>query len=88
MFYAYILRSLTSPEEEYVGAISDLKQRLLDHNAKKSSHTSKYVPWELVWYCAFPTKHQALEFENYLKSHSGRAFSKKRLTQQNVDQSK
>jgi len=33
----------------------------------------------LVWYCAFGDKFKALEFEKYLKSHSGRAFGKKRL---------
>jgi len=30
-------------------------------------------------YCAFPDKYKALAFEKYLKSHSGRAFAKKRL---------
>lgn len=29
---------------------------------------------------SFPDKYKALEFEKYLKSHSGRAFAKKRLT--------
>ena len=43
------------------------------------THTAKFKPWELVWYCAFPHKYKALEFEKYLKSHSGRAFAKKRL---------
>jgi len=38
-----------------------------------------YVPWELMWNCAFPDKYKALEFEEYLKSHSGRAFAAKRL---------
>ena len=33
----------------------------------------------MIWYCAFPDKHRALAFEKYLKSHSGRAFAKKRL---------
>jgi len=28
---------------------------------------------------AFPDKYKALAFEKYLKSHSGRAFTKKRL---------
>jgi putative endonuclease len=37
------------------------------------------MPWELKWYCAFPDKYKALAFEAYLKSHSGRAFAKKRL---------
>ena len=79
MWYVYILRSLSFPEQEYIGATSDLKRRLPEHNAGKSAHTAKFKPWELIWYCAFPDKHKALEFEKYLKSHSGRAFAKKRL---------
>jgi len=77
--YVYVIRSISSRNEEYTGLTADLRQRLLDHNAGKSAHTSKFLPWELVWYCAFPDKHGALEFERYLKSHSGRAFAKKRL---------
>jgi predicted GIY-YIG superfamily endonuclease len=53
---------------------------MADHNAGKSTHTAKFTPWEVVWYSAFPDKYKALEFEKYLKSHSGRAFIKKRLT--------
>lgn len=79
MWYVYIIRSTDFPDQEYTGATADLKQRLLDHNAGKSTHTSKFVPWELVCYTAFPDKYKALEFEKYLKSHSGRAFAKKRL---------
>jgi predicted GIY-YIG superfamily endonuclease len=79
MRYVYIIRSVSFPEQEYTGATADLKQRISDHNAGKSTHTSKFIPWKLVWYCAFPDKLQALQFEKYLKSHSGRAFAKKRL---------
>ena len=79
MWYVYILRSQASPEQEYVGATADLKGRFASHNAGKSPHTSKYRPWSLVWYSAFPDKQKALQFEKYLKSHSSRAFSKKRL---------
>ncbi|MCA8907070.1 MAG: GIY-YIG nuclease family protein [Rhodospirillaceae bacterium] len=79
MWYVYIIRSTVRPDQEYVGATSDLRQRLTEHNSGKSSHTAKFVPWELVWYSAFPAKLRALEFERYLKSHSGRAFSRKRL---------
>jgi predicted GIY-YIG superfamily endonuclease len=67
------------PEQEHIGATADLKRRLPEHNAGKSTHTAKFKPWELVWYCAFPDKYKALAFEKYLKSHSGRAFAKKRL---------
>ena len=79
MWYVYIIRSVALPEREYVGATADLKQRVADHNAGRSIHTAKSIPWELVWYSAFPDKHKALEFEKYLKSHSGRAFARKRL---------
>src|SRR2546430_16574487 len=77
MWYVYIIRSISSPEKEYIGATADLKQRMSDHNAGKSTHTAKFKPWKLVWYCAFPDKFKALAFEKYLKSHSGRAFAKK-----------
>ena len=79
MWHVYIIRSLNSPEQEYIGATADLKQRISDHNAGKSSHTAKFKPWELIWYCGFRDKYKALTFEKYLKSHSGRAFARKRL---------
>ena len=79
MWYVYILRSIPFPNQEYVGATSDLKRRVVDHNTGRSAHTSKFKPWTLIWYCAFPDKYKALAFETYLKSHSGRAFAKKRL---------
>lgn len=79
MWYVYIIRSVSSPHQEYTGATADLKRRLLDHNTGKSTHTAKYRPWEVVWYSAFQDKYKALEFEKYLKSHSGRAFAKKRF---------
>lgn len=85
MWYVYIIRSINFPNQEYTGASADLKRRLADHNAGKSTHTAKFTPWELVWYCAFPNKFKALEFEKYLKSHSGRAFSKKRLLTQHTN---
>lgn len=79
MWYVYIIRSVAQPDQEYTGATEDLRQRVADHNAGKSSHTAKYKPWTLLWYSAFPDKMTALAFEKYLKSHSGRAFAKKRL---------
>jgi predicted GIY-YIG superfamily endonuclease len=79
VYYTYILRSKTHPEQTYVGSTQDLKRRLSEHNSAKSPHTSKYVPWDLSVYVAFPAKRLAEEFERYLKSGSGRAFAKKRL---------
>lgn len=80
MWYVYILKSVAAPDREYVGFTSNLRQRIKDHIAGKSAHTAKFKPWEIVWYCAFRDKRKALDFEIYLKSHSGRAFTKKRLT--------
>jgi predicted GIY-YIG superfamily endonuclease len=79
MWYVYIIRSVSSPEQDYTGATADLKRRISDHNASRSTHSAKYAPWNLIWYGAFPDKCTALEFEKYLKTHSGRAFAKKRL---------
>jgi predicted GIY-YIG superfamily endonuclease len=79
MWYVYILRSIHFPDQDYTGATADLRRRVAEHNAGRSRHTSKYMPWQLIWYCAFPDKHRALAFEAYLKSHSGRAFARKRL---------
>ncbi|MBB4480845.1 GIY-YIG nuclease family protein [Rhizobium etli] len=79
MKYVYILRSVEIPDHYYVGVTSDLKARLAKHNAGEVPHTSKYVPWSLKTYVAFSDEAQAFAFEKYLKSASGRAFSKKRL---------
>jgi predicted GIY-YIG superfamily endonuclease len=70
---------LANPERFYVGLTSELKLRLAKHNAKQVSHTSKYAPWRLKTYLGFSDEKQAVDFEKYLKSGSGRAFAKKRL---------
>jgi putative endonuclease len=79
MTYVYILRSVEFPERYYVGITGDLRSRLRKHNAGEVSHTSKYAPWEIKTYVGFADEKQALAFEKYLKSPSGRAFAKKRL---------
>ena len=82
MNYVYLIQSIADPSQIYIGATSDLKQRIADHNSGKSTHTSKFAPWELEFYSAFPEKITAYEFEKYLKTHSGRAFAIKRLMKQ------
>ncbi len=78
MKYVYILESHDS-DHFYVGLTSDLRARLAKHNAGEVSHTSKYKPWHLKTYVAFSDEAQAVAFEKYLKTGSGRAFAKKRL---------
>jgi putative endonuclease len=79
MTYVYILQSTANPDRYYVGATADLRARLQKHNAGDVSHTSKYSPWTIKSYIAFTDKDRAFAFEKYLKSGSGRAFTKKRL---------
>jgi putative endonuclease len=79
MYYVYLLRSAAKTDETCVGSTSDLKKRLTDHNSGKSVHTNKFKPWELEAYVAFPHEELALNFEKYLKTGSGRAFTARHL---------
>ena len=75
MKYVYILESLDAAHF-YVGITDDLRARLAKHNAGEVPHTSKYGPWRIKTYVAFSDEKQAVAFERYLKSASGRAFAK------------
>jgi putative endonuclease len=77
--YVYILESLERLDHFYVGVTADLRARLKKHNSGGVPHTSKFAPWRIKTYVAFSDEQQALQFEKYLKSGSGRAFAKKRL---------
>ena len=77
--YVYILQSIPMPEHFYVGLTEAMKQRLVRHNAGEVSATAKFRPWRVKTAIAFTDRARAADFERYLKSPSGRAFSKKRL---------
>ena len=77
MHYVYILKSQATPGHYYVGETTDVERRLQEHDRGKSTHTNKHRPWALNTYIAFADRFTALQFEAYLKSGSGRAFSKK-----------
>ncbi|OGF99846.1 hypothetical protein A2Y99_03035 [Candidatus Gottesmanbacteria bacterium RBG_13_37_7] len=78
MFYTYILfNNLTS--RYYIGFTPNLRNRLKEHFEGKVKCTKSNLHYKLAWYCAFPTRKQATDFEKYLKSGSGIAFMKKRF---------
>ena len=79
MFYAYILQSLSSPDQLYHGHSFDLKQRQSEHNSGHCLHTAKSIPWKVKFYAAFESLDQAQRFERYLKSGSGHAFARRHL---------
>ncbi|XGC80673.1 GIY-YIG nuclease family protein [Bdellovibrio bacteriovorus] len=73
--YVYRIKSLTFPNQIYIGITDNPKQRLLDHNSGKSAHTKKFKPWKMEVCIWFRDEQKAYAFEQYLKSGSGRAFS-------------
>jgi predicted GIY-YIG superfamily endonuclease len=78
-FYTYILRNESTPPRFYVGLTDDLATRLKKHNNGDVSHTAKFRPWHIKTAIAFEDRERASQFERYLKTASGRAFTKKRL---------
>lgn len=77
MKYVYLLRSESNPAQTYVGSTVDFQQRLKQHNAGQSPHTSRFAPWKPVVVLRFDDDAKAEQFERYLKSGSGYAFAKR-----------
>ena len=79
MFFVYILKH-RQDGTLYKGWTTDIDRRVKEHQQKSTRTTAaKGGDYELAWYGAFPTKMQAIVFEKYLKSGSGRAFTNKHL---------
>mgnify|MGYP001592065043 CR=1 len=76
MHYVY---SLKCKDGYYVGCTDDLKKRIERHLNGYAPATINRRPLELEFYFATKDKYKAFEFEKYLKSGSGRAFTKKHL---------
>jgi len=55
MFYVYILKS-KSANRFYIGHTNNLKRRLEEHNAGKTSSIKAYIPWEIIYCEEFLTK--------------------------------
>jgi len=78
MHYVYILWSSKS-KNFYFGYTDDLQKRVAQHNKGLSKSTAPYKPWRLVFYASFETQKLAKDFEQYIKTGSGKAFAYKRL---------
>jgi putative endonuclease len=77
MWKVYILQC--SDKTYYTGCTSDLEDRLIRHGKGEITYTSTRLPVQLITYIAFTDKYKAYNFEKYLKSGSGKAFSQKRF---------
>jgi len=79
MIHVYLIRSIQFPEKTYIGHTDNLSERLNTHNSGGSIYTKSDRPWELIVVVSFKDILKATAFEKYLKSGSGRAFTKKRF---------
>ena len=75
MHYVYILKQ-KDKDHFYVGLTNDITRRLAEHKNNKNLST-RGRDWELHCYFCFKNRKIASKFEDYLKTGSGRAFSKK-----------
>jgi putative endonuclease len=73
--FVHILRSDRNPEHHDVGATGDVENRLDWHNHGPCGQTTRDRPPATVVVIGLPTERQAVRFEKYLKSGSGRAFA-------------
>lgn len=79
MHQVYILKSELDGRYHYGQTERNIEMRVDEHNSGRSSYTRQYRPWNLVWFASFTSKDLASEFEKYLNTPSGHAFSRKRL---------
>lgn len=77
IWHVYIL--LCADGTHYTGCTSDIDERIKRHNQGQVYYTKSRLPIRLMFYATFTDKYKAYEFEKYLKSGSGRAFSLKHL---------
>ena len=73
----YILRSVQDGKRPYVGLTSNVSARLAAHNAGHCTHTARHRPWKVIVCIEFEEERRAVQFEKYLKSGSGWAFSRR-----------
>jgi len=76
-YYVYILESEKDPTTHYTGFTENIQTRLHKHNSGGCPHTAKFKPWTIQNFFAFLSKEKAIAFEKYLKSGSGREFSRR-----------
>jgi predicted GIY-YIG superfamily endonuclease len=75
--FVYIIRSVSDPARYYTGLTSNVEDRLEWHNHGPSGCTVHHRPWSLVASIQLCDETTARRFEKYLKSGSGRAFTKR-----------
>ena len=78
--FVYVLRSLANPDRQFIESAANVPLRIAAHNAGHSPLTASHRPWKLVAVVQFGNEATAQRFEKFLKSGSGRAFSKEHFS--------
>jgi len=68
-YFVYILQSRRNCSL-YKGSSNNLIRRFEEHNEGREEATSRYLPWDLVWYTQKPNRSEAVILEMKLKSLS------------------
>jgi len=76
-YYVYIL--MCHDGRSYTGFTKNLNDRMKRHKRGSIPATKNRRPLQLVTFTCFQDKYQAIAFEKYLKTGSGRAFMKRHL---------
>ena len=77
LFTTYVLYS-EKFMKHYTGYTSNLEKRLLSHQELGNKDwTTKFRPWKLIFTKEFSCKSDAMKFEKWLKTGSGRDFIKR-----------
>jgi putative endonuclease len=75
--FVYILSSASDRRRHYVGVTGDPERRFGWHDFGPCGHAADHRPRSAVGVIEFQTEQQAVRFEKYLKSRSGRVFARR-----------
>jgi predicted GIY-YIG superfamily endonuclease len=79
--FVYILKSVATSHEYYVGVTCDARARLAAHNDGLHPTRLNNRPWRMLVVIEFDEEDPALQFERYLKTGSGREFVRRHFRQ-------
>lgn len=80
MFYVYVIKSLKD-NKLYVGYTNNLKNRFNEHNKGLVNSTKARKPFKLLYYEACNILEDAVKREKALKTGYGRAYLKRRISE-------
>lgn len=80
MYWVYILENQEN-KSWYIGATSNLKRRLIEHQRSSGVRTTRLKEgWKLIYCEGYISEQDAFGREKFLKSGAGRRFFKKQLS--------